>query len=254
MGKKSMQNEITITSNQLITDKKKVPYTFNKIASRYDIATHFSQGYSKDLERSVKLLQLKGNEYILDLCCGTGKSTKYCLDAVPEGKVLAIDNSSGMLEVAKKTFSREIEQGKCRFVEQDVMNLNEPDNSVDAIFMAYGIRNMPDYDKCLRNLLRMLKPGGTIAFHEFSLKSGFVYRFLWKILGYGFIVPFSTILTGNMTIFTYLIKSVLNFPSPQQFRLMLTETGFESVEFYPQPSWRRFNLHTFIAKKPFMSH
>ena len=249
-----MQNEMVIKSRQLIEDKQKVPHTFNKIAQRYDLATHFSQGYSKDLQRSVHLMQLKGDEYILDLCCGTGKSTKYCLEAVPNGKVVGIDNSSGMLEVAQKTFLREIEDGRCQFVEQDVMNLDEPDSSVDAIFMAYGIRNMTDYEKCLKNLLRVLKPGGTIAFHEFSLKEGLFYRLIWKILGYGFIVPFSTILTGNMTIFTYLIKSVLNFPSPQIFNRMLEKAGFERVMNHPQPSWRRFNLHTFIAKKPSISH
>jgi ubiquinone/menaquinone biosynthesis methyltransferase len=250
MGLKVMQNEIAVKANQLIEEKERVPHTFNKIARRYDIATLMSQGYSKDLQRSVKLMNLAGNEYMLDLCCGTGKSTKFCLQAAPNGRVMAVDYSSGMLDVAIANFSKEISEGRCQFLEQDVMNLDQPDSSVDAIFMAYGIRNMSDYEKCLKNLWRILKPGGTIAFHEFSLNEGKFYHFYWKLLGYGLIVPFSALLTGNLTIFTYLIKSVLNFPSPSKFKQLLSKTGFDQVTSYPQKSWRKYILHTFIAKKP----
>jgi ubiquinone/menaquinone biosynthesis C-methylase UbiE len=77
----------------LLLHKKKVPVTFDKIANRYNLATSLSQGYRIDLKRSVNLMNLKGDEYVLDLCCGTGKSTIYCLEALPQGKVLAIDNS-----------------------------------------------------------------------------------------------------------------------------------------------------------------
>jgi len=245
-----MNNELALKANELLEDKGNVPHTFNKIARRYDLATLMSQGYSKDLQRSVKLMNLKGNEFMLDLCCGTGKSTKHCLDAVPNGKVLAIDYSSGMLDVAIANFSSQIREGRCQFLEQDVMNLDQKDNSVDAIFMAYGIRNMPDYDKCLQNLFRILKPGGTIAFHEFSLNEGLFYRVYWKVLGYGLIIPFSALLTGNLTIFTYLIKSVLGFPSPSKFKDLLTKSGFERVAHFPQQSWRKLILHTFVAKKP----
>jgi len=246
-----MQNEMVINANHLLVDKEKVPQSFNKIARRYDLATFFSQGYAKDLKRSVSLMDLRGNESLLDLCCGTGKSTKYCLEAVPEGQVMAIDNSSGMLSVASSNFAQEISEGRCQFVEQDVMNLDLPDDSIDAIFMAYGIRNMPDYEKCLKNLLRILKPGGKIAFHEFSIKKGRLYRMYWKILGYGLIIPFSTLLTGNFTIFKYLIKSVLNFPSPDRFNQLLSKTGFQQVLSHPQKIWRKFILYTFIAIKPF---
>jgi ubiquinone/menaquinone biosynthesis methyltransferase len=245
-----MQNQIAIKADQLIEKKESVPQTFNKIARRYDLATLFSQGYSKDLQHSVNLMNLKGNELLLDLCCGTGKSTKYCLEAVQKGKVIGIDNSSGMLNVAIKKFSKYIHDGQCEFIEQDVMNLDQPDNSVDAIFMAYGIRNMPDYERCLKNLFRILKPGGIVAFHEFSLNDGFLYRLYWKILGYGLIIPSSALITGNLTIFRYLIKSVLNFPSPTIFNKLLLKAGFEQVNSHPQSSWRKFILHTFIAKKP----
>jgi ubiquinone/menaquinone biosynthesis methyltransferase len=233
----------------LLLHKKKVPVTFDKIANRYNLATSLSQGYRIDLKRSVNLMNLKGDEYVLDLCCGTGKSTIYCLEALPQGKVLAIDNSVEMLRVARATLGEKYSAEKCQFLQQDIMNLDLPKNSVDAIFMAYGIRNMPDYEACLKNLQRILKPGGIMAIHEFSLPKGIFYRFYWRLLGYGLIIPFSALITGNVTIFAYLIKSVLTFLSPQQLSELLVKTGFSDVTFHSQRSWRRFILFTFIAHK-----
>lgn len=245
-----MATNVINTAENLLQNKKNVPHTFNKIARRYDLATFFSQGYSKDLQHSVNLMQLKGDEYLLDLCCGTGKSTICCLRSLPTGKVLAIDNSPEMLRVAETNLRHNFPEDKCQFLQMDVMNLEMADNSVDAFFMAYGIRNMPDYEKCVKNLLRILKPGGVIGFHEFSLREGMFSRIYWRVLGYGLIIPFSALITGNMTIFKYLIKSVLNFLSPLEFTNMLAAIGFSEITVYPQQSWRKYILHTFIAKKP----
>jgi len=76
----------------LIQNKKEVPSEFNRIAKRYDLATTLSQGYQKDLQTSVDRMNLIGNEYLADLCCGTGKSTIACLNNLPNGKVIGIDN------------------------------------------------------------------------------------------------------------------------------------------------------------------
>ena len=127
---------------------------------------------------------------------------------------------------------------------------NYPDNTFDAIFMAYGIRNMPDYRSCLLNLNRMLRPGGVIAFHEYSLSDNPFARWYWRIMGYGLIIPLSTLLTGSSRIFRYLTKSVLDFLSPEEFITLLKETGFKDVHSEPLPSWRRPILRTFLACKP----
>jgi len=234
----------------LLHNKREVPASFDNIARRYNLATSLSQGYDIDLKRSVALMNLKGNEYLLDLCCGTGKSTRFCVEAVPQGCVLAVDNSAEMLDVARKTIGNIYPAERCRFNQQDVMGLDLPDNSADAIFMAYGIRNMPDYQACLANLQRILKPGGVLAIHEFSLPEGFLYRLYWRLLGYGIILPFSSLVTGNITIFSYLIKSVLTFLSPKALSELLEKTGFDEISIHSQRSWRRFIVFTFIARKP----
>lgn len=245
-----MLNQESIHPVGLLKKKEQVPYQFNRIAHRYDLATFFSQGYLEDLKRSVQHMQLKGSEVLADLCCGTGKSTICCLDALPHGKVIGVDNSNEMLNQAKKKYYSNYTRDKIEFIQKDVMQLDFEENSLDAIFMAYGIRNMPDYDLCLQNLYRTVKPGGTVCFHEYSLDDNVFSRLYWRFLGYAIIIPFSTLVTGSATIFKYLIKSVLDFLPPQVFKDKIENAGFEDIKVYHQKSWRKPILRTFLAKKP----
>lgn len=244
-----MLNSI-INAHSLYKNKSKVPLQFNLVAKKYDLATFLSQGYQKDLQRSADRLNLNGNEFVLDLCCGTGKSTICCLNNLTSGKVIGIDNSEEMLGVAKEKFYKKHNRNKLEFAQKDVMELNYGDNSIDAIFMAYGIRNMPDYEKALLNLFRILKPGGKIAFHEYSLNKSNLSHLYWKTLGYGLIIPISTLISGSSVIFKYLVESVDKFPSPDEFITLLTRIGFVNVEKHSLPFWRKPILHTFTANKP----
>lgn len=238
------------TPDALIQNKKEVPSEFNRIAKRYDLATFLSQGYQEDLQTSVDRMNLRGNEYLADLCCGTGKSTIACINNLPNGKVIGIDNSEGMLEAAREKLIPEFGEDKVTFVQQDVMNLDLNDNSLDAIFMAYGIRNMPDFEMCVRNLHRILKPGGKICFHEYSISNSFASKVYWKFLGNFFIIPFAGLTTGSTKIFRYLIKSVETFLSPGEFIDLLKKASFENINHTPLGSWRKPILHTFFAQKP----
>jgi len=234
----------------LFKDKSQVPAEFNKVAKKYDTATFLSQGYQKDLQTSVDRLELNGNELVLDLCCGTGQSTNCVLKILTSGKVIGIDNSEEMLNIARKKYFGSYDKSKLEFIKQDVMNINYDDESVDAIFMAYGIRNMPDYNACINNLYRVLKPGGKIAFHEYSLNNNFFARIYWILLGHGLIIPISALISGSTTIYKYLVKSVLKFPSPDNFLHLLKGAGFINVMKKPMPGWRKPILHTFLATKP----
>jgi len=241
-----MTDNTPVSLNQ---NKKEVPFEFDRIAKRYDFATFLSQGYQKDLQTSVNRMNLKGNELLADLCCGTGKSTIACLNNLPDGKVVGVDNSEGMLQAAKEKLSPKFGKDKVTFVQQDVMNLDLNDNSLDAIFMAYGIRNMTDFEKCIKILYRKLKPGGKICFHEYSINKSFISKLYWKYLGYFLIIPFAGLTTGSTKIFRYLIKSVETFLSPDEFTDLLKKAGFENENHTPLGSWRKPILHTFIAQK-----
>ena len=241
---------IACTADTIMRDKKDVPAAFNRIARRYDLATLLSQGYQQDLQTSVNRMGLKGKELVADLCCGTGKSTIACLNNLPDGTVIGIDNSEGMLRVAREKLSERVAKAKVRFVQKDVMNLTAEDAPFDAIFMAYGIRNMPDVKRCIQNLHRLLKPGGTICFHEYAINKSVFSRCYWRCIGYVFILPFAGLITGSTAIFRYLIESVERFLSPEEFTALLRKEGFEDVTHTPLGSWRKPILHTFLAHKP----
>lgn len=236
---------------QLIHQKSEVPKEFNRVSKSYDFATKMSQGYQDDLNASAKRMNLAGNEKLLDLCCGTGKSTLACLNELPSGTIVGVDNSEGMLREANKKFSNEIQTGKISFVLRDAMQLDFADNSFDAVFMAYGLRNMPDYKKFIEGVHRVLKPGGKICIHDYSLNENWFSKVYWAVLSYGFIVPFCTLLSGSSRIYTYLAKSVLTFLSPKQIIDLLHATGFEKAVAMPHEMWRKPISHSVIAvKKP----
>jgi ubiquinone/menaquinone biosynthesis methyltransferase len=234
----------------LITNKAAVPKAFNRIAARYDLATGLSHGYREDLERSAALLQLSGDEMVLDLCCGTGKSSAALLPYISTGTLTCVDNSEEMLVEAGKKFKSPIATGKVCLSLQDAMQLNFPDNTFDAIFMAYGLRNMPDYGRHVQGLFRILKPGGKLVIHDYALADTWYARPMWAMLGYGFIVPFCTLLTGSSRIFTYLVQSVLKFLRPAEIQALLESKGLEQVSIHHHANWRRPILHSFLAVKP----
>jgi ubiquinone/menaquinone biosynthesis methyltransferase len=237
------------SATALFENKRIVPKEFNKIAARYDLATALSQGYQEDLNRSAKLFHLKGDETVIDLCCGTGKSTLAILPEITTGKIICIDNSEGMLAVAAEKFSEEIAAGKVEVALQDAMQLDFPENSVDAVFMAYGLRNMPDYDACIRALHTLIKPGGQLVIHDYSLCDTWYAKPCWFILSYGFIVPFCAVLSGSASIYAYLAKSVLNFLRPHEITALLQRHGFSDVDVMRHASWRKPFLHSFSAVK-----
>lgn len=239
----------SITTSPLIESKENVPKAFNTIATKYDFATSMSQGYQSDLNQSCSLLNLKGHELVLDLCCGTGKSTKPLIEALSTGKVLGIDNSEGMLAVANRKYKQEVVDGRIEFQLHDAMKLPYHQDSFDAIFMAYGLRNMPDYEVCLSQIFKLLKPGGRLVIHDYSLANKWYAKAYWGILGYGFIVPFCTIVSGSSRIYRYLIKSVFRFMRPDEGKKMLESQGFINVRVHPLKGWRSVILHSFYAEK-----
>ncbi len=240
---------MNINSAILIKNKKAVPKAFNRISKSYDFATGMSQGYQTDLNMSASMLSLKGDELVLDCCCGTGKSTSAVFTYIKTGKIVGIDNSEGMLEEANKKFKKEVDTKKIEFQLQDAMELNFTPDTFDAIFVAYGVRNMPDYKKFVQQLHTFLKPGGKLVIHDYSLKNVWYAKPMWGILGYGFIVPFCSIVSGSSKIFTYLIKSVFQFLRPNEVTELLSSTGFKNVVAKPHRGWRGPILHAFYGEK-----
>jgi ubiquinone/menaquinone biosynthesis C-methylase UbiE len=228
--------------------KEEVPSDFDDVATTYDVLTGMNPGYHRHLRLSAARLGAPPKGRILDLCCGTGISTDAVRTVYPEAEITGLDASRGMLEVArtKKVL------GDIRWVHGNAMDPRAAgiEGEFDAILMAYGIRNVPDADVCVSRLLDLLKPGGTICFHEYSVRDSLRKRLLWDAVSYGIIIPGGYFAGGSTKIYRYLHESVRHFDGVREFENRLRRAGFIDVHTEPMDFWQRGILHSFLGKKP----
>jgi ubiquinone/menaquinone biosynthesis C-methylase UbiE len=233
--------------NAVIT-KKEVPSNFNRVARWYDALQKMNRGYSDHLRLSAERLQAGPGAKLLDLCCGTGLSTEALRSVYPGARIDGVDASEGMLEVAR---NRQLDP-PVDFVLADVMELT-PDQlqgPYDAILMAYGIRNMPDPDAALARLMPLLKPGGAVCFHEYSVADSKWSRIVWNVMASAVIIPLGQLTSPGAPIYRYLRRSVLEFDGVVRFERRLREAGFVDVRTEPTSGWAKGIVHSFLARKP----
>jgi ubiquinone/menaquinone biosynthesis C-methylase UbiE len=219
---------------------------FDRVARRYDLLCGLNPGYRKHLRFSADRLGAARDARLLDLCCGTGLSTEALRKAYPAATIDGLDNSAGML-----AFARQKGLERVRWIEGDAMDpaAAGATGPYDGILMAYGIRNVPDADVCLGRLLALLRPGGTIVFHEYSVAASAVSRAVWRMVSSVVILPLGR-LAGSGALFDYLKESVLNFDGVPAFEERLRRAGFGGVETLPMDGWQRGIVHSFRARRP----
>lgn len=196
---------------------------FDSIAGKYDFLNHFlSFGIDRTWrKRLVRKILEDGAADVLDVACGTGDVSialqKKGID------VTGVDISENMLAIARQKAS------DIDFMYGDASELDFPDESFDAVTIAFGIRNFDDRAACIRELYRVLKPGGLICIAEFSIP----HNRLWKAL-YSFyfrnIPPLAgRIFAGHKQAYEYLPESSFDFPAPDSFCIELSDGGFKEV-------------------------
>jgi demethylmenaquinone methyltransferase/2-methoxy-6-polyprenyl-1,4-benzoquinol methylase len=201
---------------------------FDQVAARYDARNRL---FSADRDRAwrrraARRAALRPGQTALDLCTGTGKLAHELLPFVGRaGRVIGIDFSPAMLEVARRR------EPQVEFRLGDVTHLSEADGSVDAITIAFGLRNLVDRETALREMLRVLRPGGRLVILEFAPPRGFlllVYRFYLSR-----VMPAVAGLrsANEASAYRYLAETVQAFPQPAELARQLEDLGFAvSVE------------------------
>jgi ubiquinone/menaquinone biosynthesis methyltransferase len=226
-------------------DRVRLAAGFDRVASRYDLLNRLNPGYRRHLRASAQRLELTSGERVLDLCCGTGLSTEALLHSCHGARITALDNSPGMLAVAR----HKPQLAAVRFVLGDAMDPAAAGalGPFDALFMAYGIRNVPDRDACLRRMRALLRDGGRVVFHEYSVADNLRAKLVWNAVAAAVIIPLGAALTRTPELFRYLRSSVNAFDSVARFSRRLHEAGFERVTVQPTDGWQRGIAHTFSA-------
>ena len=215
------------------TDEKSryVEQKFDEIAQKYDrfndLITFGMHRYWKRFV--VRQTGLHPEEHCLDLCCGTGDIAREVLRQYPASKVTGLDFSQKMLNIAK---SKSSNNSGIQYLLGDAMEIPFPDTNFDAVTIGYGLRNVPNLNGCLQEILRVLKPGGVLV----SLDVGKVRLPVIKELNnfYFFrIVPLiGNLLMPGQDMFQYLPNSSLEYPNQELLKRLMFEAGCQQVEIH----------------------
>ncbi len=200
---------------------------FDRIARRYDLLNRINslgldQGWRK---KTVATVDPQPGERILDLATGTADLAIALSAAAGDVEVVGVDPSTQMLDVGRvKVAQREL-RDVVELVEGDAQQLDYPDDAFDAVTMAFGIRNVPDRRRALKEILRVLRPGGRLAILELSEPRNGLMSAMAR-LHVHYVVPLVGAALSGPSEYRYLKDSIQAFPPPEVFVGLMSEAGF----------------------------
>jgi demethylmenaquinone methyltransferase/2-methoxy-6-polyprenyl-1,4-benzoquinol methylase len=203
---------------------------FAGIAGRYDLLNHLLSGnvdkrWRRQVARSLQPSLVEGAR-VLDVACGTG-DLSLVLASAGAGRVVGLDFCRPMLEIARgkaAAGSRAVP-----FVEGDAMRLPFADETFDVVTIAFGLRNLAGVFEGLKELRRILRPGGRVAVLEFSSPVVPGFRALFRFYFTRVLPRIGGLVSGSRGAYEYLPDSVSRFPDQKRLAEMMREAGFEGV-------------------------
>jgi len=232
---------------------RKVREMFTRIAPRYDLLNHLLSGQmdKRWRKRTAKELQHildRKDATALDLCCGTG-DLAFSLTRSGRARIIGADFSHSMLVRAREKSAGLVKGSPAvPFFEADALRLPFADSSFDLVTSAFGFRNLANYEAGLREILRVLKPGGTIAILEFTEPApglmGDIYRFYCQRV----LPKIGGLISGDPAAYAYLPKSVARFFRPEEFVTQMQEVGFTNRR-YVLMTLKSVALHLAVRPK-----
>lgn len=217
-----------------LNKKAQVADMFDSIAGKYDFLNHFfSLGIDKGWrKKAIKEIAAIKPKTILDIATGTGDLAVAASKINPD-RIIGIDISEGMLEVGRKKINALHLDNIITLQKGDSEALAFADNSFDAITCAYGVRNFENLTAGLKEMSRVMKPGGKMAILEFSHPKAFPVKQLYRFY-FRFILPaLGKLVSKHKSAYTYLPQSVMVFPEGKMFCDILTECGFKNAKAKP---------------------
>jgi demethylmenaquinone methyltransferase/2-methoxy-6-polyprenyl-1,4-benzoquinol methylase len=207
---------------------------FDRIAQRYDLLNRvISLGIDQRWRRrTVESLQLTAGHRVLDLATGTGDLAIMIAKTHPDVTVVGSDPSEGMLSVGREKVVASRLKSRVVLESGDAQALPYEDQSFDAVTMAFGIRNVPDRAKALREIARVVKPGGRIAILELSEPRSGIMGPLARFHVHTVVPTLGALLSGSKE-YRYLQESIAKFPAPEEFASIMRDNGHEMVDVKP---------------------
>ena len=205
---------------------------FANISARYDLLNHLLSGNMDKRWRRKVAKQLRGipadSGLILDVACGTGDLALALFEATG-ARVIGTDFCRPMLEIASRKAAR-LERA-IPFVEGDALHLPFPDDSFDGVTIAFGLRNLASVEGGLKELQRVLRPGGMTAVLDFSKPNVPGFRALFQFYFARVLPLLGGVVSGSKSAYEYLPDSVSRFPDQEQLAALMRNAGFENVHY-----------------------
>lgn len=221
---------------------------FDRIAPRYDLVNRlmtfgFDQSWRR---RTVDSLRLQPGQTSLDLATGTADLAILTAQRAPGSKVVGLDPSTGMLAVGQRKLEQVGLANRVSLVEGDACQLPFGNSEFDGLTMGFGIRNVVDRPKALREMVRVLKPGARAAILEATEPEGGLLA-LGAKLHLRVVVPALGRLVSGGNEYRYLQASIAVFPPANAFADLMREAGFEVEAVVP---FMFGSTHLWVGKKP----
>lgn len=208
---------------------------FDRIAPVYDpLNSWLSLGQHRVWKRmAVKWSGATQEDRCLDVCCGSGDLAQMLAETVgPKGHVWGVDFSPGQLAIAQQRVQNRYLDLPITWVEADALNLPFPDDHFDAITMGYGLRNVVDIPRSLKELYRVLKPGAKAAVLDFNHPNNPLVRSFQQWYLDAIVVPAAQWL-GFTEEYAYIAPSLDRFPTGAEQVNLTRQAGFTTVTHYP---------------------
>jgi demethylmenaquinone methyltransferase / 2-methoxy-6-polyprenyl-1,4-benzoquinol methylase len=223
----------TINDNRQSPDfAGQVNRMFDRVASRYDALNSLMTAglHHRWRERAAARTELTPGDSALDVCCGTGDLALELAKLVaPDGHVVGCDFSEPMLDLAREKAAQRSASG-VRFEWADALQLPYDGERFDAVTVGFGVRNLADLDRGLREMARVLKPGGRAVILEITQPTRPPLSLFYS-LWFDRIVPLLGALSSDPEAYSYLPESVRSFPSPRGLAEKMDAAGFEAIRY-----------------------
>ncbi len=221
---------------------------FDGIARRYDLLNRIiSLGIDQSWRRrAVGLLALEGPCRVLDVATGTGDLAIETTRLLPSSVVVGVDPSTGMLGVGREKIASKGLEERVSLAEGEAESLPFEDETFDGVTIAFGIRNVADRPKGLREMARVVRPGGRVVILELSEPERGIMSSLAKLHIHGIVPAVGGLLSGSRE-YGYLQASIAAFPQPDRFAEIMRGAGLEVEEVVKLT----FGVaHIFVGRRP----
>ncbi len=208
---------------------------FDSVASRYDMMNDLmSVGIHRLWKRfTIELSAVRSGQTVLDIAGGTGDlAARFSRIVGPDGKVILADINASMLAVGRDRLIDEGVVGNVHTVQCDAQALAFPDNSIDCITIAFGLRNVTDKEKALRSMERVLKPGGRLLVLEFSKPTNPVLEQVYDTYSFRVLPLMGKWVANDSESYRYLAESIRKHPDQETLLSMMEDAGFVNCQYH----------------------